>query len=327
MSSKGKTALILALVLLGTAWVQPVSGKSGQDIFDAVMLIQVDPSGGAHFEISARLINPAYRELVKNETDFTKLVEDLIYRNLLEDFRERYENFTVYISPSGPVEVTGNWSARISFYLVPFLVRGKRGLECPYSGPLDFVAGGKVYSFLFRRIIIVLPENWTVAYTFPSPADRAENVLIWERADYLPMIGLSAENPGESVSPAPCKPLRIELHYSPEEGKVFFNATYLCGKGLPSLPGARNVTYTRRGNVTELHGYFVPRLEYHEGLFRREWKAKVNLPVRFPQVVGGSEKNGSVEITVEESSSLWIALPVVLGGLITAIIALWRWRK
>ncbi len=327
MSVRRGTALILALVLLGAAWTQPVRGKSEQNVFDMVMLIQVNPDGSAHFDISARLTNPAYRELVKNETDFTKLVEELVYRNLVEDLHERYGNFTVYLPSSGPVEVTANWSARVNFYIVPFLTKGKRGLECPYSGPLDFVSGGKVYSFEFRRIILVLPRNWTVLYTFPSPADRAKNVLIWENADYLPMIGVSTGSPGEGTSKhLSCKPLRIELHYSPEEGKVFFNATYICEAGLPALPGARNVTYIKRCNVTEVRGYFVPRLEYDEGLFRREWRAEIELPEEFPQVVGGSRgKNGSIVITVKRSSAgIQTAVPVIF---IAVIIALWRWKR
>ncbi len=327
MDSKTKTALALTLVLLIASWLPLASGKSQQDIFDVVMLIEVNPDGSARFEISAKLVNEVYREMAGDEAGFKELVEKLVYRNLLNDFYGRYANFTVYISPSGPVEVVGNWTARVSFYIAPFLIEGKRGLECPYSGPLDFVVGSRVYSFRFSRIILILPKNWTLVYAFPEPDDRAENVLIWENADYLPMLGVRQAAPNESTNETSlCKPLRIELHYSPEEGKVFFNATYLCKSGLPNLSWAQNVTYIKSGNITEVVGYLTPRVEYHEWLFGKEWKAEVSLPERFPEVVGGSEdKDGSIEITVKKYDlGYWVVIPVV--PLVIAIL-IWRWRK
>ncbi len=327
MRSKTKIALALTLILLMASWLPLVSGKSPQNIFDAVMLIEVSPDGSARFEISVKLVSGVYREMVSNETEFTELVEKLVYRNLLNDLYGRYANFTVYIPPSGPVGVVGNWTARVSFYIAPFLIEGKRGLECPYSGPLDFVAGGRVYSFRFSRIILILPKNWTLVYAFPEPGDRAENVLIWENADYLPMLGVNHAISGESTNETSlCKPLRIELRYSPEEGRVFFNATYTCDLGFPHIPGAKNVTYFKSGNITEIAGYLIPKVEYHEWLFGREWKAEVSLPEIFPEVVGGSNKgNGTVEIIVKKSAVNYsVVIPLIVG---VSLIAVWRWRK
>lgn len=327
MNSKTKTALVLAVVVLGTFWLPGVSGKSPQDVFDAVMMVWVNPDGNARFELSVTLTSEVYREKIRNGADFQRLVEELVYRNLLDNFHRRYANFTVYVSPTGPVEVVGNWTARVSFYIAPFFVEGKRGLECPYSGPLDFVAGGRVYSFKFSRIILILPKNWTLIYTFPDPDDRAENVLIWENADYLPMLGVRQAAPNESTNETSlCKPLKIELKYSPEEGKVFFNATYICESGFPHIPGAKNVTYFKSGNITEIVGYLIPKVEYHEWLFGKEWKAEVKLPAEFPEVVGGSNKgNGTVEIIVKKSAvSYSVVIPLIVG---VSLIAVWRWRK
>lgn len=329
MKFKTPVSFVITLMLLSTAYGSVSAGKPQQDVFDVVMMIQVIRDGSAHIDVSVKLISPVYREEIREGEKFERLVEELVYRNLLDDFRERYGNFTVYLPPKGSVEITGNWTARVSFYLVPFLTEGKRGFECPYSGPLDFVAGGKVYSFTFRRIILVLPKNATVVYTFPKPSDRWENVLIWENADYIPMVGVSYEGKSEENNETgTCRPLKIYLHYSPEEGKVFFNATYRCDGKLPTLESAKNITYIKRGNIIEVRGYFIPAIQYRETLFRKEWKARIKLPEAFPKVVGGEVENGGriVEITVKHSSPAKTWLPPA-GVLVIVLLTLWRWRK
>ena len=328
MRFKITVSFVITLMLLSTAYGPVSAGKPQQDVFNAVMMIHV-MGKSAHIDVSVKLISPVYREELKGREEFERLVKELVYRNLMDDLSERYGNFTVYLPPGGPVEITGNWTARVSFYLVPFLTKGRRGLECPYSGPLDFVAEGRVYSFTFRRIILILPKNTTVVYTFPEPSDRSENVLIWENADYIPMIGVSYEGKSqENNETGTCRPLEIHLHYSPEKGKVFFNATYLSHGKLPTLEGAKNVTYLKRGNITEVGGYFIPEIQHREALFRKEWTARIKLPEAFPKVVGGEVENGGriVEITVKHSSPAKTWLPLA-GVLVVILLVLWRWRK
>ncbi|ASJ01756.1 hypothetical protein A3L09_00010 [Thermococcus profundus] len=314
-------AVVLAVVLMAPPGVS--AENPPQDVFDAVMMLHVLDDGTGRVDVSVKLTNPVYMKTLKNG-DFEAFVRDLVYLNLLNDMRRRYENFTVILPSSGPVEVTGNWSARVSFYVRPFVVEGKRGMECPYSGPLDFVLGGKVYSFLFRRIILILPQNSTPLYAFPNPEDTAGRVFIWENATFLPMFGfIPCESPIKE-----CRPLSISLDYRPEAGRVFFNATFNCTDALPSMPGAENVTYSINGNLTEVSGYLVPQVKYEEEPLKKEWKAKLELPFSFSRVYGGKVLGDgrTVEMAVEKTSPARIWIPIIAVVALMAGI-LWRWRR
>lgn len=327
---RGKVLPLVVLIvslLLGSASVS--AENPPQDVFNAVMMIQVMEDGTARVDVSVELINPVYREQLR-EGDFERFVAELVYRNLLNDMVRRYDNLTVYLPEGGPVERTGNWSARVSFYVRPFVIRGKHGLECPYSGPLDFLAGGKVYSFLLRRVILILPKNASLVYAFPDPDDSSSNVLIWDNATFLPMFAFTLGHERNSNGTAgECRPLGIALLYSPGEGRVFFNATFNCSSGLPELPGAENVTYSRSGSSVEVRGYFVPDVDYSENLLWREWKARLELPAGF-QVISGGEVSGdgrTVEFTVRKTSPAGMALVSTAMVSLLGVVLVWRWRK
>jgi hypothetical protein len=327
------TVLIVAFLLGGTLWEPAVAGKEPQDVFDAVMTITVYGDGTGTVDVVTELKNPSYRSIIltanNSSEEFRKLVEQLVYTNLVEDMKSRREGFTIYVPPEGAVKVLGEWRAEVSFTVAPFVVQGKYGMECPYSGPLDFVAGGRVYSFLFRRVILILPRNATVVYTFPEPNQSADNVFIWDNATFLPMFAFRGPLGNNENK---CTPLELNLSYSPAEAKVFFNASFLCNGTSPQFPGAKGVSYRRTGNLSIVSGYLVPKISYTEGLFKREWRAEIRLPFEFRKVKGASTVNGkSVEIRVTERGPLWLPFWVgassALIGMITVGVRRWKHGK
>ncbi len=329
MKRTALTVLIAALLLEGTFWNPAMAGKGPQNVFDAVMTITVYSDGTGTVDVVAELKNPSYRSIVlsasNSSKELEKLVEQLVYTNLVDDMENRRSNFTVYVPPEGPVKLLGGWRAEVRFSVAPFMIRGEHGMECPYSGPLDFVAGGRVYSFLFRRVILILPRNATVVYTFPEPNQSADNVFIWDNATFLPMFAFKEEQGSEGQ----CIPLELNLSYSPAEGKVFFNASFLCNGTLPKFPGARGVSYRRAGNLSVISGYLVPKISYTEGLLKREWRAYLELPFEFKKVNGASKVNGeSVEIIATKRGPLWLPLWAGVSSALIGILVsgVRRWK-
>ncbi|NJF25726.1 hypothetical protein [Thermococcus sp. Bubb.Bath] len=330
MKRTALTVLIVAFLLAGTLWKPTMAGKGPQDVFDAVMTITVYADGTGTADVVVELKNPSYQSIVlaanNSREEFRKLVEQLVYTNLAEDMKERRENFTIYVPPGGPVKLLGGWRAEVTFSVVPFAVPGEHGMECPYSGPLDFVAGGRVYSFLFRRVILILPRNATVVYTFPEPNQSSDNVFIWDNATFLPMFAFKEPQVSNRNG---CTPLELNLSYSPAEAKVFFNASFLCNGTFPKFPGAKGVSYTREGNLSVVSGYLVPKISYTEGLLEKEWKAELELPFGFRKVNGASTVKGkSVEITVTKRGPLWLpfwaGVSLVLIGITIAGVRRWK---
>jgi hypothetical protein len=289
MKRTALTVFIAVFLLAGTFWEPAVAGKGPQNVFDAVMTITVYDDGTGTVDVVVELKNPSYKNIIlaanNSSEEFRKLVEQLVYTNLVEDMKERRGNFTVYVPPEGPVKLLGGWRAEVSFSVVPFAVPGEHGMECPYSGPLDFIAGGRVYSFLFRRVILILPRNATVVYTFPEPNQSADNIFIWDNATFLPMFAFKEPQGSNGER---CIPMELNLSYSPAEAKVFFNASFSCNGAFPKFPGAKGVSYRREGNLSVVSGYLVPKINYTEGLLKREWKAELELPFEFRKINGAS---------------------------------------
>jgi len=329
MKRTALTVLIATLLLAETFWVPAMAAKGPQGVFDAVMTITVYSDGTGTVDIATDLKSPSYRNIILAANDSSeelkKLVEQLVYANLVDDMKNRRSNFTVYVPPEGPVKLLGGWRAEVRFSIAPFVTQGEHGMECPYSGPLDFVAGGRVYSFLFRRIILILPRNATVVYTFPEPNQSANNVFIWDNATFLPMFAFKEHQGSEDQ----CTPLELNLSYSPAEAKVFFNASFLCNGTLPKFPGASGALYRRVRNLSVISGYLVPKITYTEGLLKREWKAELKLPFEFRRINGASKINGeSVEITTTKRGPLWLLLwvGVSLALIGIPIAGVRRWK-
>lgn len=327
-----KTAsLVLIMLTLPLVSGAPFgSTNPPQEVFNVITTITVGSDGSAFFDVYFELRGGIYADQLsqsQNQEEYLRnLAEELVYKNLILNLQERYGNFTVYLPPEGPVEVTGTRKGSVRFTIVPFLIPGKRGLECPYSGPLDFIERGKVYGFSMERLILVLPKNSTVVYAFPEPDQKSGNVMIWEDVTFIPMIAIGSVEKNETLEEGTCRPLEANLSYSPAEGKVFVSASFLCSGGTPVIPGLKNGTIERRGNLTVVKGYMIPEVEYNEGLLGKEWRAIVKLPPGFEKINGGEVENESVVIDFKKGSPLKpTALGIVIIG--AGVIAAWRWRR
>ena len=356
-----KAVVLLILVILFSSFAVPVRAASGpQKVFDITMMVQVSQTRingsltwAGTFDIYVKLIDPNYRAYFnnlakKNETNatlqFANLVYNLVYNNLKKDFDDklRGSNVTaiIYVPPGGPVRVTGRWSAVVRFSIVPFLVPDGPYLKCPFYGPLDFVFLGRVYSFSWRRLTLILPKDYQVKELVPRPKDLSENVAVWEGGDYIPYV--------EIYSPVYLFEVfinstrkTIELSFDPNEGYVKFNATFVGMKPPKSVVDllltvfrekmdVMSVSAQETKNGVRIIGIVKPEVAYQENRKERVWLVSINLPGRFDRVVVRNGKytlapDGTLIITYREGKTDYLPYAIV-GGLIVAGLLIWFWK-
>jgi hypothetical protein len=355
--------LFTLMIALSMSFI-PVSASEGpQRVFDVTMMVQVSQTQingslawvGA-FDIYVKLVDPNYRAYFddlakKNETEalreFANFVYNLVYNNLKDDLNDRLEGSNVsaiiYVPAGGPVHVTGNWSAVVRFSVVPFLIPNGQYLVCPFYGSLDFVSGGKVYSFAWKRLTMVFHQGYRIRELVPKPSDFSSNVAVWENGDYIPYVELY--NPvylfGVFINSTEKE---INVSFNPVDGYVQFNATFTGMKVPQSVVDILLTAFRQRMNImsisakelsngVEVIGVAKPEVAYRETRKEKIWLVSVRLPGRFDRIVirGGKytvAPDGTLIITYTEKKRDYLPYAIVLS--IVAIllgVVLWRRRK
>lgn len=356
-------SLLLALMVMFTIAVTPVKAQAlqPQDVFEINMVVRVYQTqingsltwAGA-FNVYVKLVNPVYRgyfnELAKEnktraEREFHNFVYNLIYDNLKNDFNSKLEgtNLTavVYVPPAGPVRVLQNWSAVVSFSLVPFFVPQGHYLTCPFYGPYEFVFNGKVYGFYWERLTLILPQGYEIYSLAPKPSDMSGNVAIWENGDYLPII--QVYNPVYLFDIfINTTQKSISLAFDPDQGYVQFNATFvgmnatqpvidLLLDAFRSRMKVLSISAKRVKNGVEVIGVVSPKVAYKDTRTEKIWIVLVKLPGSFNriEVKGGTYQigpDGTLVMTFKEKKTDYLPyVGIAVGGL--AVLGFFLWRR
>jgi len=359
---KRLSSVFLVIMLALPLVVHPVmAAEEPQKVFDVTMMLRISQTqiNGSlawvgTFDIYVKLTDPNYRayfdDLAKrNETNatlqFASLVYNLVYNNLKKDFNDKLSggnlSAIIYVPPGGPVRVTGRWSAIVRFSIIPFLVPDGRYLKCPFYGHLDFTHLGKVYSFTWKRLTIVLPRDYRIGELVPKPNDISDNVAVWENGDYIPYIELYNPVYLFEVFINSTKK-RIELSFEPDEGYVQFNATF-TGMKIPKSVVNLLLTVFREkmkimsisaqetGDGVKVIGVAKPDVAYRETRRKKVWLVSVKLPGHFDEVVVRNGKyalapDGTLIITYTEKKSDYLPYAIV-GALIIAGLMIWFRRR
>lgn len=357
-------AVLLAVLVALPLVVHPVLAvDEPQRVFDIDMMIQVSQiqingslTWAGSFNVYARLIDPNYRAYLESlaeknrtraEEQFQKLVYDLVYDNLKRNFNERLSGSNlsaiVYIPPGGPVRLGKNWSAIVTFTLVPFFVSEGNRLICPFYGPLDFVFSGKVYSYSWNKLTLVLPKDYNVSSLVPKPDQFEENVAVWYNGSFIPYIevfnpvylfGIFINSTKKTLS----------IAFDPDDGYVQFNATFVGMKPSPSITNMLLSTFRGSMNIISISaqelpngvrviGVARPSVAHKETRTKRVWVVLIKLPGKFDkiEVRGGTYKlapDGTLVLTFKERKTDYVryAIPLVLA--VGVVGLLWfRHRK
>ena len=355
-------SIFLAIMVALPLVVHPaIAAEEPQRVFDINMMVQVSQiqingslTWAGSFNIYAKLIDPYYLKYFsslaeKNQTqaenEFRKLVYDLVYDNLKRNFNDRLAGSNmsaiVYIPPGGPVKLASNWSAVVTFTLVPFFVPKGNYLMCPFYGPLDFVFSGKVYTYRWSKLALVLPRDYNVSSLVPKPAEFEDGVAIWYNGSFIPYIEVF--NPvylfGIFINTTT---KTLGLSFDPNEGYVQFNATFTGMKASQSIVNMlltvfknnmkiMSISAKELPNGVEVIGVAKPQVAYKETRTEKEWMVLLKLPGHFDkiEVIGGTYKlapDGTIIMTFKEKKRNYlpyVAVPIVLG----AGVGFWWFRR
>jgi len=355
-------AVLLAVMVALPLVVHPaLAATEPQKVFDINMMIQVSQiqingslTWAGSFNIYAKLIDKYYINYFnalaeKNRTEadeqFQKLVYDLVYDNLKRNFNDRLSGSNmsaiIYVPPGGPVKKVGNWSAVVTFTLVPFFVPNGNYLLCPFYGPLDFVFSGKVYTYRWNKLTLVLPRDYNVSSLVPKPAEFQDNVAIWYNGSFIPYVEVF--NPvylfGIFIN-ATTK--SIEFSFDPNEGYVQFNATFVGMKASPSVTNMLLTAFREKmriisisakdlPNGVEVIGVARPQVAYRETRTEKEWIVVLKLPGKFDkiEVKGGTYKlapDGTIVMKFTEKKTDYLPYAIA-GAVILAGLGFWWFRR
>ncbi|NJE46147.1 hypothetical protein E3E35_01715 [Thermococcus sp. GR7] len=353
-------AFILTILLLTPLVSEVNAAGNSQPLFKIEIMIRVSPvviNGSStwmgQFRIYATLKDPGYRayfdHLAANNTtkaneEFRSFVKQLIYDNLKNNFKDRFEakgiNSTIYLPSGGPVKVLDNWSAVVTFALSNFLVSDGKIISCPLSGPMDFVFKGHVFDYSWDKLTVVLPKDYEVRNLAPAPDDFSNNVAVWTNGDFIPLIELYTPVYSYVIFLNSTRK-EISLQYDPHEGYVQFNATFTGANATPvvidqllsSFKATMDIISldTREENGTlVVIGVAKPKVAYRETSSEKIWEALLKLPGSFDRVsvVGGTYNmapDNTIVITVTEKKTS--RLPYIWAGLILVVVLGIFWIK
>jgi len=340
--------VILSLIPTNTL----AEGNKPLNLFDVSVFLRVSqlnvngsPVWAGSFTIEAKLVNRTFvnyfDSLAKvNETNATREFAKLVYGVIYESFKDFVNSklsssnvsAVIYVPPGGPVQVIGKWRAVVRFTLTPFFVNeGGKYLVCPYYGSMSMRFMGVVYPFRWNKFTLVLPRDYDIYTLVPAPKELVDNVAVWVDGDYFPMVQLY--NPVYRLVQFLNSTKRyLNVSFDPEEGLVYFNATFIGANATPSVEATLlesfretmhplSISASKMSNGLRVIGVVKPRVSVKKGWRSVQWLVVVKLPGRFDNitVIGGKYQLGPdntliMEFREERNTYLYF----LVGGLFIA---------
>jgi len=343
-----------------------VSAVSSQQLpFDVAISVRVGDSVSngsvvsyGLFNVYLKLKNDSdyfgyYQELFKKNStlakkEFYQLINSSVYTPLLNELSLKFKRFNItptFYMPQGgnPIYLGANWSAVISFLVVPFFAPNGTFLSCPVSGELYLNISDKKVPLRWTKLVVDISDNYTVLSLYPKPALGRANTFEWVNGTYFPHITVYNTqyafwyfiNSTHKI---------IFLTFDSDTGYVQFNATFVGVKPIPPVVSLLVDSFRKRMNIVGISsfvqsnkliivGVAQPSGSYIEKHGKREWIIELPLPGRFDEihVVGGSYQvlpDGTIIITIsKEKRDYRDFLGIGLLVLVVIIGAVWLKRR
>lgn len=361
-----KRLLVFMLTLL---ILSPAMAYEPQSLFDIDMYVTVYKSGAAAFKLNIKLKDNFYIHYLNNltasdkkdkaEKEFYALVYSLVYMNLRREIGEKHKDALLVAPEEGPVKITGNWTAVVRFKWYNYLIPKNQTLQASVYGPLSFLYKNRVFSYRWRKLTMVLPKDMYIVNLAPAPEELVENVATWRDGEYLPIVVLTfneevfKQERGNKTKIIPFEEFLdnstkvLEVGYDTFSGMVSFNAVfsgvkpqdYHIAKLLDEFNRTMKIVEIdakTTDNGVKVFGKARPSIEFREDLFKKTWKAEIEVPFKFNEVKAAEgefsydPERGLVTIVITEEKNtkkLLIGSSIGIVISITALLLLLRGSK
>lgn len=355
--------IILALILLTPSFPRVGATSEAETPFITAMSIRVGQTSvngtvkvyglvTVYLRLSDETLIEHFEEITKNnETLAREEFHDFIYESVYIPLRTTLEERLVaqglspefYMPETGDPVYTGeNWSAAVSFLVMPFFVPNGTYLSTPLAGPLVVNVSGSVYPLRWTKLTVVFSSDYQVVSASPEPAEANQNTLTWYNGDYLPSINIYSTEYLFAYFVNSTKK-SVVLSFDPTAQYVHFNATFVGFKPPASVVKMLLDSFRKQMYVVGISAEYVPNGVRVIGVVRgsttytdkdkeRVWTVMLKFPGPFDSVtvVNGDYTlgpGGTIILTFTEEKTDYSLYAVLIGGFVLGVVLIFLWRR